>query len=284
MVEEDAVMETSFREAQRRCLAYEGGYSNHPKDPGGVTLNGVTQERYDQYRASKGLPQQPLTREMNGTAAWNIERDDIYRRYYWRPAGGPELNPGVDAAIYDYSVNSGHSRGVKVLQRLVGVTVDGRVGPQTIEAANKRNPQVLVGAICDERLAFLQSLKTWPTFGGGWASRVADVRKYATRLALHEPAMPSAPMNVPGKGRVPEPTGAKTGTIVAPPAAAVPIAVTFWNWITDNPVLTILVVLACAALVWGIVNRLSERRRQRQETPMPGFSAVPEEIIIPSGG
>src|SRR5262249_22467059 len=45
------------------------------------------------------------------------------------------------------------------------------------------DPVDIINAICDERLTFLQSLRTWPTFGRGWARRVADVRRDAITMA-----------------------------------------------------------------------------------------------------
>src|SRR5690606_35625470 len=118
-------METSFPVAHKNVLQYEGGYSNHPADPGGVTLEGITQAVDDAWRKSKGLAKRALTAALRYTPAWIAERDAIYRENYWLPPRCPELPAGVDAAIYDYSVNSGIGRSRKVLQRLVGVTADG---------------------------------------------------------------------------------------------------------------------------------------------------------------
>jgi predicted peptidoglycan binding protein len=77
-----------------------------------------------------------------------------------------DLPPGVDYIVFDYGVNSGIGRSGKVLQRLLGVPVDGVIGPQTLAAAKAADPSKLVDALCDERLAFLKSLKTWPVFAG----------------------------------------------------------------------------------------------------------------------
>ena len=59
--------------------------------------------------------------------------------------------------MLDYGINSGIGRSAKVLQRLVGVTVDGEIGAQTLAAARARDPRVLVAAICDERLRVFQN-------------------------------------------------------------------------------------------------------------------------------
>src|SRR5690606_20895834 len=83
--------------------------------------------------------------------------------------------------VFDFAVNSGPARAAKFLQRIVGVNVDGRVGPKTIEAAHAMDAGKVAATLCDQRLAWLKTLKTWPTFGKGWTRRVADVR--ATSLA-----------------------------------------------------------------------------------------------------
>jgi lysozyme family protein len=95
---------------------------------------------------------------------------------------GDQLPPGVDYAVFDYGVNSGVVRAARVLQRIVGVEQDGKIGPITLAATADKNPAELVNAICDDRLHFLQGLKTWKLFGKGWGRRVREVR--AAALAM----------------------------------------------------------------------------------------------------
>lgn len=283
--------EASFPVAHPRMLAYEGGYSNHPNDTGGVTLNGVIQRVYDAWRKARGLPRKTLTPAMNGDPAWNWERDTIYRENYWIPPGCPRLDPGVDAAIYDYAVNSGVGRAAKVLQRLVGVGVDGRVGAITLGAAKKRDPEVLVAAICAERKAFFEWLaankKGQAVWLRGWLRRVADVLKYTTALAVAFKAKgavePPSVVETEGdmaKAEVPEPKNVKRVIKGGGPAGGLFEAARdgqgWADWIAAHPIETGLIAAAAVALIalaiWG-VNRW---RRHQQETPMPGFGAVPE--------
>ena len=93
------------------------------------------------------------------------------------------LPAGVDYAVFDYGVNSGIARAARVLQRLVGTSVDGEVGPDTIAATARAKPAELINQICDERLAFLQGLRTWSVFGNGWGRRVHEVRAAAVAMA-----------------------------------------------------------------------------------------------------
>ena len=173
----------NYEACHAKTLIYEGGYSNHPADPGGVTLEGVTQAVYDEFRKRKGLPRKALSAFMRTPPEWIAERCDIYRALYWDKVQGDSLPPGVDFAVYDYGVNSGVGRAAKVLQRALDVADDGAIGPVTLAAVNRAAPTVLIIALCDERLRFLRSLRTWGVFGKGWGRRVADVKEAALAMA-----------------------------------------------------------------------------------------------------
>jgi lysozyme family protein len=170
---------TSFAYCERTVLIFEGGKVNNPKDPGRRTNQGVIQRVYDGWRRRKGLPLRSVY-EMEAA-----ERDDIYRNQYWNAVRGDELPAGVDLAVYDGAVNSGPVQAVKWLQRALGLTaIDGHIGEATLRALEEcTDMDDLVRKICDRRLAFMKSLKTWPTFGKGWARRVAAVQRAGFNLA-----------------------------------------------------------------------------------------------------
>lgn len=185
---------TRFNEVLPLVLAHEGGYVNHPQDPGGATNKGVTQRVYDDYRRNRGLE----TRSVRSIT--HAEVRDIYRRQYWDMVVADELPAGLDYATFDYAVNSGANRAVKDLQRTVGARVDGQVGEETIrkcrEAANA-NEVDLIARYCDRRMSFLRRLRHWGTFGRGWTRRVIGdfdgvqegdkgVIDYATAMALKD--------------------------------------------------------------------------------------------------
>src|SRR6266567_4860102 len=107
---------------------------------------------------------------------------DIYDKHYATPIQYNSLPAGVDYAVLDYGINSGIHRSIKVLQKIVGAPVDGVIGPITLAAVNKMSPIVIINALYKERLAFLQSLHTWSTFGKGWADRCT--RGQALALAM----------------------------------------------------------------------------------------------------
>src|ERR1043165_5199382 len=102
------------------------------------------------------------------------EAKAIYRAKYWDAMRCDDLPAGLDYCVFDYAVNSGTGRTPKVLQRMLGVPVSGRMDEATLAVARGRDARALIQAICDERMRFLQSLKTWPVFGRGWSGRVAE--------------------------------------------------------------------------------------------------------------
>lgn len=176
-------MKNGFERADKKVSVHEGGYSNHPSDPGGATFKGVIQRVYDAYRLEKNLAVRDV-RQMTEN-----ERLEIYRTRYWNAIKADQLPPGIDYVVYDGAVNSGPVQSVKWLQRALGDRyagkIDGMVGPATIKAASDHpNHDALVRATCDRRLAFLQALKTWSTFGKGWGRRVAEVRSVGQAWAM----------------------------------------------------------------------------------------------------
>ncbi|MBX8824763.1 glycoside hydrolase family 108 protein [Ochrobactrum sp. SFR4] len=156
-------------------FGHEGGYVNNPKDPGGATKYGITHRTLAAHRGVASVtPAQvkALTKE---------EAAKIYRRSYWVQSGGDLLPVGIDFMAFDYGVNSGPAQAVKSLQRVVGVTADGIVGGQTV-ASVKSYKGDLIAAYAAERLRFMKTLKTWPTFGRGWQKRVISVEAQSRQL------------------------------------------------------------------------------------------------------
>lgn len=177
-------MDRNFKRALSLVLKHEGGWSDHPKDPGGATMKGVTLATFRQYV-------KPTAAKADLRKITDEQLATVYRRHYWDAVHGAELPDGIDYAAFDFAVNSGPSRSAKYLQAVVGVTQDGRIGPATLKAVRSRRPADVVNALCDKRMAFLQDLKTWPTFRNGWTRRVSDVRAEAIRMAGYSSPSPS---------------------------------------------------------------------------------------------
>lgn len=157
----------NFPERLRWVLVHEGGFVNHPKDPGGATNKGVTQRVYDGFRDRAGQPRRSV-REIESD-----EIEAIYRRQYWDAVRGDDLGPGLDYCVFDFAVNSGPSRAAKFLQRALGVAQDGVIGAVTLGALAKVSDRAaLCESICRDRLEWLMTLRTWGTFGRGWKRRI----------------------------------------------------------------------------------------------------------------
>lgn len=169
----------NWKQSIQLLLAHEGGYVNHPSDPGGATNYGITIHDYRRYIKPRGTPADVKAMPLSAAI-------QIYRQKYWEAQRCDELPDGVDFAIFDYGVNSGIGRSAKVLQRILGVPADAKIGPKTIAAAHARREEQLIDAICDERLNFLQRLKTWRVFGKGWTRRVVETRAAAKKMITHK--------------------------------------------------------------------------------------------------
>lgn len=162
----------NFAEALEHVLKHEGGFVNHPKDPGGMTNLGVTRAVWEEWvgRESSENEMRSLTPELVAP---------LYKNKYWDRVKCDDLPSGVNYAVFDASVNSGTGRAAKWLQEAVGAVADGAIGPNTLAKVKAHDADALVNAYCDNRLNFLKGLKTFDTFGKGWTRRVEEVRQVA---------------------------------------------------------------------------------------------------------
>jgi len=169
-------MRTNFETALAHLLSYEGGFVNHPADPGGMTNLGVTKKVWEEWRGQRvdEAEMRALTPEKVGP---------LYKAKYWDMVQGDRLPHGVDMCVFDCAVNSGVKRASKLLQRAVNVEDDGVIGRATIAAVESLNADEVIDRFCAERLTFLESLPTFATFGEGWTNRITQVREESLNLA-----------------------------------------------------------------------------------------------------
>jgi lysozyme family protein len=161
-------MRENWDDCFEMVLKHEGGFVNHPKDPGGMTNLGVTKAVWEIWLARTAT-------ESDMRALTPEKVKPFYKAMYWDKIKGDQLPAGVDYAAYDLAVNSGVGRAAKYLQQIAGVTADGVIGPKSLEAIKSRDPKEMADALCDMRLDFLKRLPTFETFGKGWSRRVAEV-------------------------------------------------------------------------------------------------------------
>ena len=163
---------SSYDAALARLLAHEGGYTNHPADPGGPTNLGITQATLSAF-----IGRQATIAEVR--ALTPAKAGAIYRAKFWDHVNGDNLPVGIDLAVFDFGVHSGPSRGVAALQRAIKAADDGSLGPITTAAANRANPETTINAICDDRMIFIKKTKAFkvPRFQKGLINRVTKCRR-----------------------------------------------------------------------------------------------------------
>ena len=168
-------MKENFGVAFNSMLRHEGGFVNHPKDPGGMTNLGVTKRVWDEWTGGNAdeIEMRSLTPEKVAP---------LYKKRYWDAVKGNDLPSGLDVCVFDCAVNSGVSRAVRILQRILGVKDDGIIGPVTIAATTAIPVDDLIERYTKERQDFLESLPTFSTFGKGWTTRVAEVENQSKAM------------------------------------------------------------------------------------------------------
>jgi lysozyme family protein len=174
---------STFPSAMSHIRRDEGGYVNHPMDPGGAINFGATQSVYDTFRKR---------RRFSIRSVKLISEDEvstIYKTQYADKVRYDDLPAGVDYATFDAAVNSGVSRGPEWLQVSVGAAADSVIGNLTVAKAKAADPVATVKAICARRLSFVRGLWTWTTFGKGWSRRIAGVVANGVAMALKSGGM-----------------------------------------------------------------------------------------------
>ena len=169
-------MKDNFEKSLQLVLVHEGGFADHPDDPGGATMKGVTLATFRRYFGTDKTKDD--LREIT-----DAQLEQIYRAGYWDKCRCDQLPSGVDYCVFDAAVNSGPGRAAIWLQAAVGAVRDGGIGPETLTKVAVHEPRAIVDAICDWRMAFLRGLRTFAVFGRGWTRRVAQVRLAALEMA-----------------------------------------------------------------------------------------------------
>ena len=168
-------MQANYDKCLETILHHEGGYVNHPKDPGGETNLGVTKRVYEEHGGTKDM--KDLTVE---------DVAPIYKSGYWDKMKGDSLPNGLDLCVFDFGVNAGPGRAAKYLQTMIGSTPDGGIGPMTLKAVSEYvEEHGLVKAIenyQDARQSYYEKLSTFDTFGRGWTRRVDETTQLAKTL------------------------------------------------------------------------------------------------------
>jgi lysozyme family protein len=147
-----------FPEAVEVILKHEGGYVDHPSDPGGRTNFGISQ------RAYPNIDIKNLTRDAAKA---------IYKRDYWDVCKCDEFPWPLSLFVFDAGVNQGTGRALRLLQRTVGVKEDGNIGPVT-RAAIAKYQDVGAHYMATRAIAYSE-LASFAIFGRGWMRRIFTI-------------------------------------------------------------------------------------------------------------
>ena len=154
----------NFEAAFDLLITHEGGFSNHPDDPGGATMYGITEvvARAEGYTG----PMRELTLDF---------AKQVYRKRYWDACRCDQMPDVLRYPLFDAAVNSGPGQAIKWLQSAIGVKADGVIGPMTRQAANMSSPQIVRQQMIGKRLAFMTLLPNWSANAKGWSRRIASI-------------------------------------------------------------------------------------------------------------
>ena len=169
-------MKNNFDKCLAMLLAHEGGFVNHPKDPGGMTNLGVTRAVYEDW-VDGPVSEQDMR---------DLKPEDvgpIYKKKYWDRVKADNLPEGLDWSCFDWCVNSGSKRPAKALQRIIGATADGSIGPATLTLVADHDPVELIEKMFDSRQSFYEGLTTFDTFGRGWTRRNKETLEQSLTMA-----------------------------------------------------------------------------------------------------
>ena len=168
-------MNKNYDKCLETILHHEGGYVNHPEDPGGETNLGVTKRVYQEWGGTKDMK--------------DLTFDDvapIYKKNYWDKMKCDDLPSGLDLCVFDFGVNAGPGRAAKYLQTLIGTVADGGIGPNTLaklkEYTDETGVKETITNYQNERQSYYEKLSTFKTFGRGWTRRVEETTKLALEL------------------------------------------------------------------------------------------------------
>lgn len=165
----------SFDKAFDRTIGHEGGFTDNRADRGNWTSGVIGTGQLKGTKFGISAMSYPDLDIKNLTVA---QAKEIYKRDFWDKPGLNKLPEVLSADVFDMGVNAGLKTAVKLVQRAVGVTDDGIMGPKTLQAvtdarSHGEDDYVLYTQFCAERIKYYTSLSTFSTFGKGWMNRVA---------------------------------------------------------------------------------------------------------------
>lgn len=156
-------MTTLFQQVFKNIIGHEGGYVNHPADPGGETKFGISKRSY---------PDENIK-------AMTLERaEELYFRDFWTPLKCDKLHPALAEFVFDFGVNSGMPTAAKAVQKAVGALPDGNIGPKTLALISSRPARDIARLVFVSRMKIMARHQSYETFADGWGARLFDVTEH----------------------------------------------------------------------------------------------------------
>lgn len=163
-------MNLAFEKAFDRVIGHEGQFQDNPGDrgnwTGGKVGSGVNKGTKFGISA--------MTYPKEDIKGMTVDRaKEIYYKDWWVKLEMELFKPALSFQMFDAAINHGMTNATKMLQRAVGVPDDGVIGRMTKRAIDTMTLDDILMCFLSERLDFMTYVGSWPTFGKGWARRIA---------------------------------------------------------------------------------------------------------------
>ena len=176
-------MISNWDKAFELVIKSEGGFTNDQRDSGnhlpdgrqGCTMLGCTQTNWEAY-----IGHHVTQDDMKKLTSSDVK--PLYKKNYWDAVSGDLLPSGLDYAAFDFAINAGPAASRKMIQRALGVIVDGSIGPNTLKAISQADSKELMQKFSDAKTTYYKSLGNFNVYGAGWLKRVADVQAVANMM------------------------------------------------------------------------------------------------------
>lgn len=173
-------MPIEFEDALKFVLKWEGGFTNHPKDPGGATNKGITQKVYDVYKVSRKHP------KMSVKHILDFEVKDIYETKYWDLVRAKWLKAPLGLVMFDTAVNFGPAGAIRRLQKALKVKITGTWTQEISDVIHECDAGKVALEICKLRKIWrnyrVKQNPSQKVFLKGWLNRDNDLINEVNKL------------------------------------------------------------------------------------------------------
>ncbi len=173
-------MPIEFEDALKFVLKWEGGFTDHPKDPGGATNKGITQRVYDDYKKSKKHP------KINVKHILDFEVREIYETRYWDLVRAKWLKAPLGLVMFDTAVNFGPAGAIRRLQKALKLKITGTWTQEISDVIHTCDARMVALEICKLRKIWrnfrVKQNPSQKVFLKGWLNRDNDLINEVNKL------------------------------------------------------------------------------------------------------